>query len=499
MFPNKDKIFSKGNWFNLILNIGIYVLIFLFILLSLRYQYFLLEYMEWGDESETIVTSKMMVAGMKLYSEIFNHHGPLTFLPGVLLESFGSFSVSDHRIYIAFFQILAILSIYKSPILISQLSKICASVLSMTIILVFMPLIFGHMYKYQTLVGIFLVIILAQYTLPAILDPKKLSSLWVVLGSFLIISLPFFAITYLPIAGLLFLSSFRFEYFKNIVIGSFLGLVTNLFFLGWYGSFPGYLAFHLYLNTQVLPLYSEVQPGWNLIINAIQSATSNKKHCIALIVLLPSLYLLTKKEDKFPWRTCLLFIGLFSLLMRGTGFHGMPYFYALLPLYALNFRLINTDSLFFQKVSVFFLLICVLKISLIFPGEKEKITSNQVPTKTEFSKLVAEVTNPEDRIIVYSFRNIEYLVSERLPASGYFFYLPWQEKYNEDPKFGIHIDACKDIREAAPKVMYIDKWTVWDKFSWDSYASCVQGVLNSNYYQVPGKPYYIRKDLLLSK
>ena len=72
MFPNKDKIFSKGNWFNLILNIGIYVLIFLFILLSLRYQYFLLEYMEWGDESETIVTSKMMVAGMKLYSEIFN-------------------------------------------------------------------------------------------------------------------------------------------------------------------------------------------------------------------------------------------------------------------------------------------------------------------------------------------------------------------------------------------------------------------------------------------
>jgi hypothetical protein len=137
-----------------------------------------------------------------------------------------------------------------------------------------------------------------------------------------------------------------------------------------------------------------------------------------------------------------------------------------------------------------------VKISLILPGEKQKITSAPIPTETEFSRLVAEFTGPEDKIIAYSFKNFEYLVSGRLPASGHFFYLPWQEKYSENPKFGISIDACRQIREAAPKVMLIDKWVVWGRFPWDSYAGCIQGILDSNYRQIPDRPYYIRNDLL---
>ncbi|MGB9618618.1 MAG: hypothetical protein ACPL7J_14965, partial [Desulfomonilaceae bacterium] len=119
-----------------------------------------------------------------------------------------------------------------------------------------------------------------------------------------------------------------------------------------------------------------------------------------------------------------------------------------------------------------------------------------IPTETEFSRLVAEFTGPEDKIIAYSFQNFQYLVSGRLPASGHFFYLPWQEKYNENPKFGISIDACRQIREAAPKVMLIDKWKVWDTYPWDSYAGCIQELLDSNYRQIPDRPYYVRNDLL---
>ena len=103
---------------------------------------------------------------MKLYSEIFNHHGPLTFLPGVLAEKFGDFGVLGHRVSVALLQVLAILSIYKSPALRFESQRILASVACATVILVFMPDIFGHMYKYQTIVGILLVVILSQYTLP---------------------------------------------------------------------------------------------------------------------------------------------------------------------------------------------------------------------------------------------------------------------------------------------------------------------------------------------
>lgn len=481
---------------DLVFNVAIYILLFLFAILSFRYQYLLLNYREWGDESETIVAAKMMAAGMKLYSEIFNHHGPLTFLPGVLAEKFGDFGVLGHRVSIALLQVLAILSIYKSPALRSESQRILASVASVTVILVFMPDIFGHMYKYQTIVGILLVVILSQYTVPAILCPENLSPLRVILGNFLIASLPFLAITYLPVAGLIFLASFRGEYFKNIATGCSLGLIANLFFLGVYGSFSGFLAFHLYLNAKVLPFYAGLQPGGELIVNALRVATSDLTHFLSLIGILLSALILAQKEEKFPWRTLLLVAGLFSLLMRGAGFHGMPYFYAILPLLALNLSLIDTNSRASKQIVLGFLLLCVVKISLILPGDRQKITSSPIPVETEFSRLVAEFTGPEDRIIAYSFQNFQYLVSGRLPASGHFFYLPWQEKYNENPKFGISIDACKQIKEAAPKVMLIDKWKVWDRFPWDSYAGCVQKFLDSNYRQIPDRPYYIRNDLL---
>lgn len=174
----------------------------------------------------------------------------------------------------------------------------------------------------------------------------------------------------------------------------------------------------------------------------------------------------------------------------------MPYFYAILPLLVLILGTIDDESRSSKFVVIGLLLLLSLKVSLLLPGERQKLSSVQVPNETEFSQLVQYFTTKEDRIIAYSFQNFQYLASGRLPASGHFFYLPWQAKYNENPKFGILIDACKQIRETAPKVMLIDKWMVWDKYSWSSYATCVQNFLDSNYQQVPDRPYYIRKDLV---
>jgi hypothetical protein len=52
---------------DLVFDAAIYILLLLFAALSFRYQYLLLNYRQWGDESETIVAAKMMAAGMKLY------------------------------------------------------------------------------------------------------------------------------------------------------------------------------------------------------------------------------------------------------------------------------------------------------------------------------------------------------------------------------------------------------------------------------------------------
>ncbi|WP_338482878.1 hypothetical protein [Citrobacter freundii] len=321
---NKD--YNKVNpW----LNSFIYFLFFVFCVLCLRYQYFLLNYREWGDESETIVAAKMMFSGMKLYSEIFNHHGPLTFLPGLLTELFGNFSVRGNRVSIAILQILAILSIYHSPLLMSRLQRVITSVISALIILVYLPDDLGHTYQYQPITGIFIVVILSQYVLPSIINAQKLGAHRVILGSILISSLPFLAITYLPIASLLFLSAFRLKQCKFILIGSAIGLFFNLLFLGIYGSFTGFWAFHIYLNAEILPLYNGVEPGWQLILKAFKTATYDLSHFLSITLVLYGSILVSQKEKKIPWRISFVILGYLAYLCEeldsGSNFF-MPYY-----------------------------------------------------------------------------------------------------------------------------------------------------------------------------
>jgi len=61
--------------------------------------------MEFGDESETVVVSKMLAHGSNYIRKVFNNHGPLTFLPGLIIELAGNFSVPEHRITIIILQL----------------------------------------------------------------------------------------------------------------------------------------------------------------------------------------------------------------------------------------------------------------------------------------------------------------------------------------------------------------------------------------------------------
>lgn len=465
----------------------------IFTILAIRYQINLLDYIEWGDESETIVTAKMIAAGSSLYSEIFNHHGPLTFLPGVIIEKLGDFGVSAHRIPIAILQATALAAIYVSPLLRDKLERRIYTILAATVMLVYLPGLLGHMYTYQTMSGLLLVIILAKYTLPAIAAPEKLTTKEIIIGNILIGSLPFLAISYAPISALLFIASLRKQFFIKSIAWLTAGAGLNTLFLAYIGSIPGYLAFHIHMNIDILPLYTGGQGALSLIKNSFVGFTENAALFIAIMT---AFAILALNEPRFPWRSAMLGIGIGSLLIRGADFHGLPYFYASLAMPLVFFK--NQPRMNYQSSLIAFILItiCLIKLSLTLPEDRKKIDGGKIPESTEFSQLAKTLTLKKDLIIAYSFQNFQYIAADRLPASGYFFYLPWQEKYNENPKFDIKIDACQDIDQYRPKIMLIDKWTVWGSFPWDSYAGCIQKIIDKDYYQIPGRPYYVRKDLL---
>ena len=483
---------SEKNGFN-------YILGFLFLLcaiLGARYQYFLLRQWEWGDESETIVTAKMMAAGKYLYSEIFNHHGPLTFLSGMIMESIGDFGVRGHRVPIAILQVISLCAIYYSPILKNNTIRIFSVVYAFSFIVFVMPLFLGHMYTYQAIVGPLILIVLFLYTFPSIIDQDLLTKNRVFVGSLIISCLPFLAITYIPIAAILFFSSLVRPLIRASVAGLLLGTAFNLLFLAGYGSVKGYIAFHFYLNSEILPNYIGTPSLLLIIQSAWSKLTKAPLVILSMAIAAVGIFSLTAYEKKIPWRSGLLAAGIGSLLIRGVDFHGLAYYYvfvalSILPIlgkiqgYALQLKYATL------AISLFFL----IKSSLLIPGVRQEFNKNRTPIETEFSQLVKKYTNKDDKIIAYSFQNFQYIASERLPASGHFFYLPWQEKYNENPILGIKIDACQEISDYRPKIMLIDQWKVWGMYPWSSYAGCIQNIIDNSYNKVPGRPYYIRKDI----
>jgi hypothetical protein len=473
------------------------VVFVLFALTAIRYQIKLLNYREWMDESETIVTAKMIASGGRLYADIFNHHGPLTFLPGLIVAKFGDFGIAAHRVPIAMLQLVALASIYFSPILSNTFIRKTYTMLAASVMLVYLPesMLFGHMYMYQVIGGLLLVIIFAQLCLPAIACQDRLSMRTVVAGNVLIGSLPFLAVTYVPAAALLFLASTRRRFLAHCCAGLAGGLLLNVVFLASIGSVRGFLAFHIYLNAEILPLYDGGQGGLRLLDNAFNSVTGNLFQFSIFAITTVAISRLTRIERGIPWRSISVWLCLGSLLIRGIFFHELPYLYCALVIPLVFFLDESAVALQPRSVALAFSIVCLLKVSLLMPEDNARFNSNLTPVSTEFSQLAQILTTKQDRIIAYSFQNFQYIASDRLPASGNFFYLPWQAKYNENPKFGIRIDACHAIRLERPKLMLIDKWKVFDKFTWESYATCIQDLLDKYYSQVPGRPYYIRKDL----
>ncbi|MGF6759300.1 hypothetical protein P3T16_006732 [Paraburkholderia sp. GAS42] len=465
-------------------------------ILFVRYQYNLLNYLQYPDESETIVTAKMMAAGGTLYLDIFNHHGPLTFLSGLILEKFGSFGVPAHRVPIALLQLVALATIFFSPLLKDNLTRGLYTVVCSVIILRLLPgFFYAHAYMYQAIAGLLIIVILAQYTLPAICMKEALTDRSVVAGNLLIASLPFLNITFAPTAAVLFIGSLRSPFLRKSWLWLAIGVVANLVFLGCVGSFRGYAVFHFYMNFKILPIYNYAVDSLHLFTNIFMVAIHPRSWFLVVAAVI-SMVCLAIRERGLPWRTVCLAGGLIVILTRGPSFYSTPFADAVLALPMVFFskplrtgRITNLSALALFAV-------CLFSISLILPMDRRRLDAGNVPLTTEFSQLSDIFTSPGDKIIVYTVRNYEYVVANRLPASGNFFYFPWQEKYNENPRLGVKIDTCGEIRKNRPKIMLIDKWTVWDLYAWSSYGGCVQDILDADYTHILDGPYYVRKDIL---
>jgi hypothetical protein len=456
-------------------------------------QWLLLNYLEWCDESETVVAAKMITSGRALYSEIFNNHGPLTFFFGVIIETVGNFSVPEHRIPVALMQLLILFFLLRIPLVESKFAKAVSTLIASLAFVFIFPGFLGHTAQYDIFAGILLAMAAIHYIIPAFVDREKLSGRSIALGNFLIGCTGFMALTYWPSLLLIFLLSLRRNYVHTAFKWLGISIAANLTFLMIIGSIKGYIAEHLYFNLAVLSSYM----GMDLtaVLKSIIVSFSNQQ-ILAFGLIVSAGILMFYEKSLFPWRTFFLVTAILLFFMRGPSFHAMSGIYLLTVLFSVAVSVI-IDNL--KKQHVVFIFAFSVSLIFIFTHVNRHVTllkSRTFPRQSPFSQLVKRITAKEDRIIAYSFRNVEYLLADRLPASGNFFLLPSQVNYNQNPILGIAIDECKDISDYKPKAMFIDKLKRHN-ISWETYGSCVQKIIDADYSQVvDGKPYYIRNDLL---
>jgi hypothetical protein len=86
-----------------------------------------------------------------------------------------------------------------------------------------------------------------------------------------------------------------------------------------------------------------------------------------------------------------------------------------------------------------------------------------------------------------------YLLTERLPSSGAYYYLPWQAAYNRAPVLGYRLDPCADLERAPPKLIVWDRWPVWDRYDVADYAPCLVEIMQRDYVAVSGTQFLLRK------
>jgi hypothetical protein len=465
--------------------------------LLIRYQIRLLDFFQWEDESETIVTAKMMAAGYKLYSGVFNNHGPLVFLPGMVLEWFGSFGIKHHRIFTAGLWWVALGSIFFSPLLknTDRYLKLTYIAVIGTIAFIWLPLMcFSHTYTYQVITGLLLAIVLAQYGLPSIYG-QTTSRQAVILGNALLACFPFLAINFAPPAAILFFAFFRRENLKEILVGLCIGVIGNLVFIALFSSFAGWYVIHYYLSVEIMtPLRGQHPSLGFFALNIYKALTEELPPFLGFVVMLIALARLSLGEKGLPIRTLILFFGLLSLLIRGGGIHAPPFYFACLTLPILFFVNVQPSNKKYYFFLIIIAMLCATRLLLVFEWDKAQLEKHRISGTSPFAELVKKLTNKEDRILAYTYRNAQYIYADRLPASGNHHYFYWQELYNRNPILGININTCKDIADNPPKIIYTDRWSD-GPIPWANYAQCIQVILDEQYSQVKGDSTWIRNDI----
>jgi hypothetical protein len=489
-----------------------------------------LAFLELSDETEKFVAAQMLSHGMRLYDDVFAHHGPLSYMLAHLHTAFVSLTdFTRARLIVVALAIACVLAVAASPILRSPLARLWATALFVAMLSSVWLVQDLHMLLYQPIGGFLFAVALGHLALPALLDGKAGRAGAFISGAAL--ASAFFAAFTFSLAAILLLLGTAFALIKSDgapeglphVAGSFiLGAVTAsalvTLWLLTYGDMSGYFAYHFYFNQVIYSKFIEYSPFDVLHNFFISLDPARLVQTVAICTLLAWIVLTLsfvrqahgRITPRIAGSVAILAASILMLNPRGQStFHNGGFVVASLAVFSLVLAR-QMDALVARNriIPAYVLAAGALLTTVVFEGASRIAAAglygglrgnyNQVqlkPSSDDLFNIVRAITKPDERVQSLVFWPAFYIYADRLPASGHYYYLPWQAAYKRSPLDGHNIDICHDLETQKPIVVFFDDYRVWNKYSMQEYEPCIQEILGKAYFRLPNaREVFLRTD-----
>ena len=491
-----------------------------------------LNLLSFSDETENFVAAQMIRQGMKLYRDIVVNHSPFMYMVAHSYVTFvSSTDFTQIRWFIVCLALVSAISIYLSPVWDNKQNRLWSFGLYLTTMSLCWGLgntIFGiHMFLYQAVSGYLYVIPVTQIFIPFFFN-KAPTKLGMIASGISIVFICFAAYAYGLSLFFLFLSilililnqgkesrSNSKKYAMNFLIGVGFSFVVMLLWLLAFADLKGFFVYGFYFNQSVYSKFiAQPTDFWGILVRLKHIFTFSFKsyhtaaHSFFLLSLTFPIYIFMNHKFQGRFRsqivscTVSLLLFLLSILLTNyrassvTELHGYTMMILLISLISISCGLHFQFKKCSPKLKYLPVRAMPLSILLIFsysvyqlffgtyriegPVLKDKTVLMKPSEQAEY-KIIRAYTKPEKDFLALIFHPKMYIFANRLPASGHYYYLPFEAAYNKQPIHSYKIDICRDIKMNKPSIIYFDNWKVWNKYEIRTYEPCVPYLIDKYY------------------
>jgi len=487
---------------------------------------------EFGDETEKFVAAQMLWKGHHLYRDVYAAHGPVPYMIAHFYTAL--ISCSDFS-YIRLLEgALALMSgsaLMLSPIFKSTAPRVWAGGLYLLALSSVWTSLWMHMVLYQSISGFLAVILLSQLVVP-IFFSQRTKSAGLVISGVCAALICFSAYSFAPVTVLLFISCVvvalpsltKTEILrcsKLVALGVLAGVGAVLFWLWRFGDMEGYVVYHIYSMQKFYAPFINYSP-WLFLKNITFSfAPEAIVHSLALISLAASLNIFLTQRSRAASSgglisrvSAIALIAIAVLMINPRAdfwFPDSPFVITSLALLSIAAGLVLQNALTapdrrgFSQFAI--LTVAVSGVALHVKSyaspngttadAMQKYVVDMRPHTGGIYGFIRSIAKKDGDILSLVYEPAIYIKVGRLPASGNYYYLPWQAAYNRSPVGGYRIAICTDIASRKPAVIWLFNWRVWNKYAIEDYEPCVLSLISEGYAPLAfNSPWYIRRDLL---